>query len=152
MGREKIRLVDQQWFNNLFIGGSGLKPAPEGRPGYAIDHNVYLDGVGKHPSLDQAGIAGVKPSGSRFKSESRSATLEFNADSAIFGKTCPRISSATIGKLSVSKMTIETPDGRPLEIATDYFGQPIQSGHVLPGPFQAMKAGTNSLNLWPRNK
>ena len=43
--------------------------------------------------------------------------------------TSPRIASSVIGTLSVSKMTIETPDGKRLSVDTDY---------RKPGPFLAL--------------
>ncbi len=52
----------------------------------------------------------------------------------------------------VPEMAIETPDGKPLEIAGDYYGKPIKAKRVLPGPFQDINAGTNTFRLWPKSK
>ena len=150
-GRAGIMLRDEQWVNNIFIAGSGLKPAPQNRPGYVMNHNVYLDGAAKHPLLDKASITSAMPSGSQFQPGPQGVTLKFNLDSDIFKATYPGISSAFIGKLPFPKMTIETPDGKPLDIAADYYGKPIKPKRIMPGPLQGINAGTNTFRLSPKS-
>jgi len=149
-GRGRIVHHDDRWINNVFIAGGGLKTAPVDRPGYVIDHNVYLDGASKHSKLDVSSIVEKARSDIRFNAETNDVTLSFNLSQAVFDSTYPQITAQRIGKLSVSKMTIETPDGKPLDIATDYYGRPVNASCVLPGPFQGIAAGKNTFRLWPK--
>ena len=49
-------------------------------------------------------------------------------------------------------MTIEVPDGEPLELSSDYHGDAVPAVRILPGPFQGIGAGNNSLLLWPKSQ
>ena len=148
-GRDRIQFRDDRFINNIFIGGSGLQHTPAGA-GYLVDHNVYLDGARKHGKQDGSSIVDKSPSDIQFKSETSGATLKFNLGKAVLDSKYPQITSKLLGKLEVSKMNIETPDGKPLDITTDYFGNPIEASRVLPGPFQSIKAGRNTFGLWPK--
>ncbi len=146
-GRSELRHRDDQWINNLFIGGTGLITVPEKRPGYVIDHNVYLDGALSHRIQDTARIVQRAPSDIRFEAEEKGATLSFNLDKSIFDSSYPKITAELIGEFAVSKMTIQTPAGEPLDITTDYYGNPIKASRVLPGPFQDISSGNNTFNF-----
>ena len=151
-GRSRIRHRDDQWINNLFIGGGGLSTVPVKRPGYVIDHNVYLDGAPKHRNQDAASIVQKAPADIRFEVEEHGVTLRFNLAKSIFDSTYPKITADLIGELAASKMAIQTPAGEPLDITTDYYGNPIKALSVLPGPFQDITTGTNTFRLWPKNE
>ena len=147
-GRSVLRHRDDRWINNLFIGGTGLITVPEKRPGYVINHNVYLDGALSHRIQDTARIVQRAPSHIQFETEEKGATLSFYLDKSIFDSTYPKITAKLIGELDVSKMTIQMPAGEPLDITTDYFGNPINASRVLPGPFQDITTGTNTFSFY----
>ncbi len=151
-GRSRIHHRDDRWINNLFIGGGGLNTVPVERPGYVIDHNVYLEGAFRHMKQDTASMVQQAPSDIRLETEENGATLSFNLDKSIFDSTYPKITAELIGELPVTKMLIQTPAGEPLDITTDYFGNPIKASRVLPGPFQNISIGTNTFRLWPKNE
>jgi hypothetical protein len=147
-GRSRMRHRDDQWINNLFIGGGGLNTVPVKRPGYVIAHNVYLDGALPHMKQDAGSFVQWVPSNIRLEAEENGATLSFNLEKSIFDSPYPKITAELIGELAVSKMTIQTPAGEPLDITTDYFGNPIKASSVLPGPFQDITAGTNTFSFY----
>ena len=47
------------------------------------------------------------------------------------------MTSARLGKASISGCAFENPDGSPITIATDYFGKPRNAANPTPGPFEA---------------
>ena len=47
------------------------------------------------------------------------------------------VTSARLGKASISGCAFENPDGSPITIGTDYFGKPRNAANPTPGPFEA---------------
>ena len=54
-----------------------------------------------------------------------------------------------MGKVALSDMFMEHPNGKPLNMTSDFYGQPIAPKKVLPGPFQGIKKGANTFRIWP---
>jgi hypothetical protein len=62
----------------------------------------------------------------------------------------PLVTSKLIGTIPLAEMPMETQDGKPLDITSDFFGKPIGSENVLPGPIQAITPGKNQFKVWPK--
>lgn len=58
------------------------------------------------------------------------------------------VSTATLGKSSVSGAAVENPDGSPLAIDTDYFGKPRDRDNPFPGPVETPVSG--EIKVWPK--
>ena len=41
------------------------------------------------------------------------------------------------------------PDGVPLHVDTDYFGNPRAEANLFPGPFELSEGGKQRLKVWP---
>ena len=80
----------------------------------------------------------------------RAATLELDLPPAAMEGEHPLITSKMIGKVPLADMPMEHPDGKPLDIASDFFGRPVVRTRVLPGPFQDLHEGKNNFTLWPK--
>ena len=50
----------------------------------------------------------------------------------------------------MADMFMEHPDGKPLNITSDFQGQPIDPKKILPGPFQGIKKGGSTFKIWPQ--
>lgn len=59
------------------------------------------------------------------------------------------VTSARLGKASISGCAFENPDGSPITIGTDYFGKPRNAANPTPGPFEAPGTGTLTMKVWP---
>lgn len=59
------------------------------------------------------------------------------------------VTSARLGKASISGCVFENPDGSPITIGTDYFGKPRNTANPTPGPFEAPGTGTLTMKVWP---
>ena len=59
------------------------------------------------------------------------------------------VTSARLGKASISGCAFENPDGSPITIGTDYFGKPRNTANPTPGPFEAPGTGTLTMKVWP---
>jgi hypothetical protein len=59
------------------------------------------------------------------------------------------VTSARLGKASISGCAFESPDGSPITISTDYSGKPRNAANPTPGPFEAPGTGTLTMKVWP---
>lgn len=140
-----------QYHNNIFIG-NGLDGVSEKSIGCRINHNVYLEGAQKNINLDSKSIVDEVQTGFDIQKVSHPQMISLNPGEELFKKVYTLITSEYIGKLPVPKMAMKKPDGTPLDINTDYFGNPIVTANVMPGPFQNMKSEANVFEVWPRKK
>jgi hypothetical protein len=118
-------------------------------PGFVLDGNVYLDGAGKSKH-DKTGIIDDTPTHGEFSDDTFPLTLSFTPSKAVFSAACQPVTSKRLGSFPVPKMAMETQDGRPLDVTTDYYGGSVTATAVLPGPFQNIVQGKNTFALWPR--
>jgi alpha-N-arabinofuranosidase len=58
------------------------------------------------------------------------------------------VTSARLGKASISGCAFENPDGSPITIGTDYFGKPRNATNPTSGPFEAPGTGTINMKVW----
>jgi alpha-N-arabinofuranosidase len=59
------------------------------------------------------------------------------------------VTSARLGKASISGCAFENPDGSPITIGTDYFGKSRSASHPTPGPFETQESGRIVMKVWP---
>lgn len=146
--RPKIDLRDNRVLNNIFINGGLLNFGAITES--TIDRNLYMDGTAKHSGYDNSSIVDGTPSNLLFLYDSTEISLTANFGAEAIAMNCPQITSASVGTFPVPAMAIEHPDGTPLDITTDYFGNSLDLSHILPGPIQDLKQGTNTFTLWPK--
>lgn len=58
-----------------------------------------------------------------------------------------RVHTARLGKAKLPKQAFEQPDGRPIEIATDYLGN-ARADQPKPGPFESIQDGEVRIKVW----
>lgn len=138
-----------QYYNNIFIG-NGLEDMSGKSIGCKINHNVYLEGAQKNKIQDSESIVDEIDTKFDFQKGSNPQTIRFNPGEKLFLKVYPLITLAYIGKLPVPKMAMENPDGTPLDITSDFFGNTIEKESVKPGPFQTINKGENVFEVWPK--
>lgn len=155
-GKTGPTLRHERIYNNLIVGGDGFGSDKLIRnnadaSGFLVNNNVYLDGAGKFPKQDQDSVVDASKTDAEFTVGDDSITLSLNVPSSVFEAKYPRITSKFIGRIPLAEMFMEHPDGTPLNITFDYFGQPMDPAHGMPGPFQNIAAGKNRFVIWPRN-
>ena len=138
-----------QYYNNIFIG-NGLDSMSGKSIGCRINHNVYLEGAQKNKIQDSESIVDEVDTEFDFQKGYHPQTISFNVGDKLFEKLYPVITSKYIGELPVPEMSMENPDGTPLDIIYDYFGNSIGTKNVMPGPFQNINQGTNVFEVWPK--
>ena len=146
--RPKVGLRDNRVFNNIFISSElyNILSLTES----SIDDNLYLDGTSKYAGYDSNSVVDSTASNLKLAYDSAGINLSVNFGAPAISMSCPRITSTSIGKFTVPDMPLEHPDGTPLDITTDYFGNTPDPSHILPGPIQTIRQGTNTFSLWPK--
>jgi alpha-N-arabinofuranosidase len=147
-------LGDDRWLNNLFIGAGDLSPYDNAKLPVVMDGNVFLKNAtpSKHemtplvkPEFDPAMKFTREPDGTCY--------LEITLDKAWGTKqTRKLISTETLGKAALPDQAYELPDGSPLKIDTDYFGNPRNAANPFPGPFEIHEGGKLKLKVWPLDR
>jgi len=148
-GKPAVGLQDDRVLNNIFIQRSP-RSIPGGAANFLINNNLYLDGASKVTGSDAASTVDATPTNWTLVQDSSQINLALSFSSAAIAVICPQVKAATIGKFAVPNMYIEEQDGTPVNIAADYFGKSMDLAHILPGPLQSIKQGTNSIKLWPK--
>ncbi len=158
-GREGTTLRHEKIYNNIIIGGNGLAGGVgsiirdrdgANASGFTVNYNVYLDSAGKFDNQDDASVVDGSDAGGEFITSSDSIMICYNLPSSVFSGNYPLITSDFMGKVPFAEMFMEHPDGTPLDITSDYFGNPVDPNNVLPGPFQNIVQGVNIFSLWAK--
>jgi len=155
-GKTGPTLRHERIFNNIIIGGRGF--ARKGLIGknaktadFIVNNNVYLNGAGKFPNQDADSVVDASKTNAWFKRDDKSVTISYELPAAVFDKKYPLITSKGMGKVPLANMFMEHPDGKPLDITSDYYGKRIVPANVMPGPFQNIRKGENRFTIWPRD-
>jgi alpha-N-arabinofuranosidase len=150
-GRNETKLRNERWYNNIFIEDT-IRKIPEkvdNTSGFLVNHNVYLDEAFQFPFEGDESIRDNLKSEFEFEDNSINTNLFFKLGKLIFERIYPLITSKMIGKMPLPQVFMENPDGTPLDITIDYFGNSIDSKHAMPGPFQKISSGINKFSVWP---
>ena len=145
-GRGGTTLRFKKWYNNIFIGGA---KRPDG-DGYTATHNIYLDDAVPFPCEGKESVVDATKSDFLCKQAEGVWTLSLTLGEQVAQAKGAFITSRFIGKIPRAEMYLEHPDGRPLDLSSDYFGRAIDPDHVKPGPFQNIRPGKNDVVVWPR--
>jgi len=158
-GMSEVYSEDERFLNNVFLGlggeTNGANPdARCGLEGYDWPKDPVWSGnvfYGKAlPSKDEVNFiwdSNFKPE-FKISEEGNNVYLTYNVgESQSAPKTQP-INTALLGKTKISRQAYENPDGSPLKIDTDYFGNKRSESNPLPGPFEKPGKGIMKLKVW----
>ncbi len=139
---------DDRYFNNLFAGRVDLSQYDDTTLPVAMDGNVFLKAAkpSKHetaplvqPEFDPA-LKLVEAANGYF--------LEMKFDPAWkAGRTRQIVTTKLLGRAIIPNVPFEQPDGTPISIATDYFGQSRNESNPTPGPFENPGQGDLKLKV-----
>jgi len=152
MKLSNIQHKDLRFYNNVFVGSSGLSAFDEKVVNTQAAGNVYLAGARPSTHDNHAFVAsGFKPA-LALKEKPDGWWLEMAVDPA-WAKTQKRavVTTELLGKAKIPNAAFEQPDGRPYRIDTDYFGN-RRLKNPSAGPFSLPKAGKQLLKVWPKEE
>jgi len=141
---------DSHYYNNLFMRSGSLENYDQAHLPMWMDGNVFFQGAkpSKHeyaPILRAASDPGLT-----LVEKNDGYYLTMTLATAL-GSERPSqpVTSARLGKASISGCAFENPDGSPITIVTDYFGKPRNPANPTPGPFEAPGTGVLTMKVWP---
>ena len=156
-----IKGGDNRFYNNIFIGVGPDEPRhtnPRGRftalGTWVYDDaalplftggNVYLNGAKPYKGESDAVVLEHDPS-LELDAEGDSWLLSFELPKLDAVRRTP-VNSARLGTAVIPGLPFERPDGSPLIIETDFFGNPIDASNPAPGPFGKLQPGRNEFDL-----
>lgn len=150
VGLSQIKLGDDRIFNNIFVRRSDLRNYNKAERPVWMDGNVFLGAAmpsakEKYPLL----VPGFSAEPKLFKKDG-AFYLEMPFDPA-WGesKERPLVTTDLLGKAVVPDAAFENPDGSPLRIDTDYFGNKRDPANPFPGPFTRQAAAQAMIKVWP---
>ncbi len=147
-GLQNIKGGDSRFYNNIFLASSGFDAYDRSACPNPMAGNVFIKGAkpSRHeksplllPDLDPAW---------NLREENEKWFLEINLN-GIGKPTGPLVTSDLLGKTEVSALPFVQPDGSPYQLERDYTGTSRSRGNPFPGPFEALPAGKQSLQVWP---
>ena len=75
--------------------------------------------------------------------------LNINVGQSLAKAATVLVTTELLGKAKIPGVGYENPDGSPLQIDTDYFGNKRNPAKPTPGPFENPGQGDLNLNIWP---
>ncbi len=140
---------DDRFYNNLFVGRPDLSQYDAARLPVWMDGNVFLKGAkpSKHEK-DALRVPDFDPA-IRLVEKADGWHLELTLDQGWAGqRTRQLVTTALLGKAAIPNLPYERPDGTPLRITADYFGQQRNGSNPAPGPFEQLGPGRLDLKVW----
>ena len=155
-GLTTIKGGDDRFYNNIFVG-AGQKSAGKDAAGYGLwvyddrpyplrtGGNVYYHGAKPYAKESAAILApGANPD-VRLVRENDQNMLHFKFGPELKEARTELVTTALLGKAKIPGVAYEAPNGSPLKIDTDYFGQKRDAAKPMPGPFADPGSGSVTL-------
>jgi alpha-N-arabinofuranosidase len=150
VGLSQVKLGDDRIFNNIFAMRGDLRNYNKAQQPVWMDGNVFL-GAAK-PSAKEKDPLLVPGFAAEPKLMEKDGAfyLEMPFDMA-WGESKERqlVTTALLGKAVVPDAAFENPDGSPLRVDTDYFGNKRDPNNPFPGPFTRQAAAKAMIKVWP---
>ena len=148
-GRHDVSSGDDRFYNNLFVDRADWRAYDAARLPMWMEGNVFLGGA--KPSKHEAAplvLAGFDPD-ARLIEKADGLHLELSLDKLLTERRRrPLVTTALLGRAATPNLPYERPDGSPLKVDTDYFGQPRDEANPTPGPFEHLSPGRMDLKVW----
>ncbi len=139
---------DDRFYNNLMLDRASLTPYDTAKLPVFMSGNVFL--AGAQPSNHEEGPI-VHPDAKpdlQFTESPNAATLTITLDPGWAGDVTRKpVTTALLGEAAIPKLPYENSDGSPLQIDTDFFGNPRSKTNPAPGPFASPGQGTLQFKL-----
>jgi hypothetical protein len=151
LGISKVIGDDERFFNNLFVGSTGLSVYGEDAANLQAGGNVFMDTA--KPSVhekDALVLEDINPN-LKLVQMPNGWWLELTVDAdGISAQKQDIVTTRTLGQAMISKAIYENPDGSPYRIETTYFKNKTRTENPSPGPFQLQNTESMRIKVWPK--
>jgi alpha-N-arabinofuranosidase len=148
-GLSNIEGGDDRFYNNVFIDHNGLSTYDETALPVWMEGNVFLDdsSLSKH---DNAPLKSPENPDVELVEEGGQVSLSVKVPEAWRAAEKQEfLTTQTLGDARIPDSPFENPDGTPLRIDTDYFGDERDTNDPTPGPFAHLEDGRLDIQVWP---
>jgi hypothetical protein len=162
LGLSNTTLGDDRFHNNLFVAPSDSISTDQwiGLNAYNqvdyefpvhINHNVYYGGAVPFVGEEGLRICGSVPAELKLEEQDGGLYLHITLEQADPELLRPLINTAYLGTAVRTGQAWEYPDGSPMQIDSDYFGQKRKLENPSAGPFEDPGTGKLTLLVWKGN-
>ncbi len=171
VGLREISGGDTRFLNNIFVAGyegnaRQRNPEYKKRTGYGIESyglHAYNDAVFPVMADGNVYYKGAKPciKGTNYiekpdfdpkiekVEQGENVYLNITLDKSLNSLNNKLVTTKLLGKAMIPGQAFENPDGSPLKIDTDYFGNKRNDKNPNAGPFENQGQGRLSVKVWP---
>jgi hypothetical protein len=158
-GLSTIYSGDDRYYNNIFVG-IGEKKIADGRHVYGsetydnaklpvfINDNVYYNGAKPFKGEKAYGGSTAHNPGIKLEEKAGQVYLHLTFDQPFSKHQVKMVNTALLGRAKVSHVFFENPDGTPLKVDMDYFGNLRSDENKIAGPFAKVDTGKVTLKVW----
>ena len=139
---------DNRFYNNIFVGGTGLQIYDDAKFPIRAGGNVYLNG--SKPCKVEANPVVLSEFDPQIKlvAVKGAADLSFTIPPTIDEAETRIVTTALLGKAKITGLPYKSYDGAPLKIDADFFGKERNSQNPSAGPFEKPAKGKLDLKVW----
>ena len=159
MALTTVMAGDDRFYNNVFVGPfSSVKPDSNYKQGLEAYNNaklpVWMSGNvfynGAKPCKTEKDLIDLPAHNPVVKLEEKGTEiyLHFTFDKSYFDHKGDIVTTELLGKAKIPKAAFDNPDGTPLKIDHDYFGNLRTGETTVAGPFSNLDTGSNVLKVW----
>jgi alpha-N-arabinofuranosidase len=149
-GLVNIKGGDHRYYNNLFVGGTGLVEYDKAAQPVFMAGNVFVKGAAPCKAEQSPIAAADFDPVVKLTQSGETVTFRIATDKAWLDKQShPLVTTELLGKAKIPSLPYEQPDGLPYRLGTDYFGKERNAANPFPGPFELPAGGKQELKLWP---
>jgi hypothetical protein len=155
-GLSNVKGGDDRFFNNVFAPSSPSEPRERYGLGMfdsrevplLVGGNVYC-GVAR-PYVNEKNALVLKDADPGIVVVERGGSVYLTSQSwdCFRKRTTTLVTTELLGKTKVSAARFENPDGSPLTIGTDYFGESRNPANPVAGPFAHPPSGKGEVRVW----
>jgi alpha-N-arabinofuranosidase len=149
MGLKNHPMGDNRYYNNIFVNRADLRGYDKATSPLWMDGNVFLQGA--KPSVHESNPLVLPEFASAIQVVEKPDGwwLEFTLDKSWTNlRTRKLVTSELLGLAAIPNMAFENPDGSPIRINTDYFGNQRNDANPAPGPFEKLESGKQEIKIY----
>lgn len=150
-GLINIKGGDDRFYNNIFVGHNGLAGYDDVATPTLMAGNVFL--MGAAPSKQEANPIVLPEFDPELDLKTAGSSLNLHFIFYEDWSTTiahPLVTTELLGRAKIPDVPYEQPDGAPIRLDADYFGNPRNGENPYPGPFEIAEGGEQVLKIWPR--
>jgi len=154
-GLKKTRGGDNRFYNNIFMNGyhepefkiTGLQVYKNTELPVFADGNIYCNGVEVFKA-DKNYLETNALVETEIPDDKSGFFIDFNFDKSIKKLKTKSVTTELLGKAIIPEQSFENPDGTPLSVDYDFFGNKRNLKNPTAGPFEKPEESKIELKIW----